>query len=51
MARDDADPNNWRDVCGITYSHSLIVIDQRDGLISLECTRCGAEIFYEGDEW
>lgn len=43
--------NQSEDVCGVSYEHTLRVIDSRDGQISLECQECGAEIFYEGDEW
>ena len=49
MNNDDSD--EYLEVCGESHDHELRVIDQRDGMISLECTRCGAEIFYEGDEW
>lgn len=37
--------------CGIVYDHDLRTTAHGDGYVTLECLKCGAEIFDEGDEW
>ena len=36
--------------CGVTYDHDLVIVDERDGEVTYECRRCGAEITEQADE-
>lgn len=36
--------------CGVSYDHTLKLIDERDGSRTYECTECGAEIYDEDEE-
>lgn len=37
--------------CSETDEHALVVTYHGDNCLSMECTICGTEFFYEGDEW
>lgn len=39
------------DECGVIHGHELRTTTHGDGYVTLECARCGTEIFDEGDEW
>jgi hypothetical protein len=34
-------------VCGEGFDHDLSLVDERDGLATLECRTCGAELIQE----
>ena len=37
------------DICGETYDHDLRLVDERDGIATYECRRCGAEVIEEDE--
>lgn len=42
-------PMDDEEVCGETYDHDLMLVDERDGEAAYECRVCGAEVTDESD--
>lgn len=40
----------YEDVCGETYDHTLSLVSERDGCRTYECRECGAELFEDDEE-
>jgi len=39
-----SDERDDEDICGHSFDHDLIIVDERDGILVYHCRRCGAEI-------
>lgn len=38
------------EVCGESYDHDLVLLDERDGYATYECRRCYAEIYEDPED-
>jgi hypothetical protein len=43
-------PMDDEEVCGETYDHDLMLVDERDGEATYECRVCGAEVLDEPED-